>query len=164
MQHSRTERALHCPACNNLIYPVIAPSVIVAVINGNKLLLTRYQVSHSAYRNYALVAGYVETGETVEDTVRREVMEEVGLKVKNIRYYKSQPWSFSGALLLGFFCEVDGDDTIVLDESELEEAIWVEREQLPDRSGDVSLTSEMMECVRNEKGNKQLYAVGDILI
>jgi NAD+ diphosphatase len=65
---------------------------------------------------------------------------------------------------LGFFCEVDGDDTIVLDESELEEAIWVEREQLPDRSGDVSLTSEMMECVRNEKGNKQLYAVGDILI
>jgi NAD+ diphosphatase len=150
MQHSETERALQCPDCGNLIYPVIAPSVIVAVTNGSKLLLTRYQVSHSAYRNYALVAGYVETGETVEDTVRREVMEEVGLSVKNIRYYKSQPWSFSGALLLGFFCEVDGDDTIVLDESELEEAVWVEREQLPDRSGDVSLTSEMMECVRQK--------------
>jgi NAD+ diphosphatase len=148
MQHSITERALQCPDCRNLIYPVIAPSVIVAVTNGDKLLLTRYQMSHSAYRNYALVAGYVETGETVEDTVRREVMEEVGLKVKNIRYYKSQPWSFSGALLLGFFCEVDGDDAIVLDESELEEAVWMPRESLPDRSADVSLTSEMMECVR----------------
>jgi NAD+ diphosphatase len=151
MQHSSTERAMQCPACNNLIYPVIAPSVIVAVTNGDKLLLTRYQVSHSAYRNYALIAGYVETGETVEDTVRREVMEEVGLKVRNIRYYKSQPWSFSGALLLGFFCEVDGDDTIILDESELEEAVWMEREQLPNRADDVSLTSEMMEIIRLKK-------------
>jgi NAD+ diphosphatase len=148
MQHSVTERALQCPACGNLVYPVIAPSVIVAVTNGDKLLLTRYQASHSPYRSYALIAGYVETGETVEDTVRREVMEEVGLAVKNIRYYKSQPWSFSGALLMGFFCEVDGDDAIALDESELEEAVWMEREQLPDRSDDVSLTSEMMERVR----------------
>jgi NAD+ diphosphatase len=148
MKHSTTERAMYCPCCEKINYPVIAPSVIVAVTNGDKLLLTRYQVSHSSYRNYALIAGYVETGEMVEDTVRREVMEEVGLKVKNIRYYKSQPWSFSGALLLGFFCEVDGDDTIVLDESELEEALWMPRENLPDRSDDVSLTSEMMEYVR----------------
>jgi NAD+ diphosphatase len=148
MIHSFTERAMRCPVCDKLNYPVIAPSVIVAVTNGDKVLLTRYQVSHSSYRNYALIAGYVETGEMVEDTVRREVMEEVGLKVKNIRYYKSQPWSFSGALLLGFFCEVDGDDEIVLDESELEEAIWMPRENLPDRSDDVSLTSEMMECIR----------------
>jgi NAD+ diphosphatase len=148
MIHSFTERAMRCPVCDRLNYPVIAPSVIVAVTNGDKLLLTRYQVSHSSYRNYALIAGYVETGEMVEDTVRREVMEEVGLRVKNIRYYKSQPWSFSGALLLGFFCEVDGDDKIVLDESELEEAVWMPREKLPDRSDDVSLTSEMMECIR----------------
>lgn len=146
--HSKTERAMCCPHCKNIVYPVIAPSVIVAVTNGNKLLLTRYQESHSAYRNYALIAGYTETGETAEDTVRREVMEEVGLKVKNIRYYKSQPWSLSGALLLGFFCEVDGDDTISREEEELEEAVWVERDSLPDRSKDISLTSEMMEWFR----------------
>ena len=150
MIHSRAERAVCCPDCDNIVYPAIAPSVIVAVTNGNKLLLTRYQKSHSAYRDYALIAGYVETGETVEDTVRREVMEEVGLKVKNIRYYKSQPWAFSGALLFGFFCEVDGEDKICREEAELEEAVWMEREALPDRSKDVSLTSEMMECFRLE--------------
>lgn len=147
---SRTERAMCCPDCGNTVYPAIAPSVIVAVTNGNKLLLTRYQKSHSAYRDYALIAGYVETGETVEDTVRREVMEEVGLKVKNIRYYKSQPWAFSGTLLFGFFCEVDGEGQICREEEELEEAVWMEREVLPDRSKDVSLTSEMMECFRLE--------------
>lgn len=146
--HSKTERAMCCPDCKNVMYPVIAPSVIVAVTNGDRLLLTRYQKSHSTYRNYALIAGYIETGETAEETVRREVMEEVGLKVKNIRYYKSQPWSFSGALLLGFFCEVDGDDTIFREEEELEEAVWMERDCLPDRSGDISLTSEMMERFR----------------
>ena len=127
---------------------MICPSVIVAVRNRDRLLLTRYQASHSPYRNYALVAGYVETGETAEDTVRREVMEEVGLKVKNITYYKSQPWPFSGAFLMGFFCDVDGEDTIFLEEEELSEAVWMKREDLPDRSGDVSLTSEMMEQFR----------------
>lgn len=148
MVHSKIERAMCCTECGNVSYPVICPSVIVAIRNGNKLLLTRYQASHSPYRNYALVAGYVETGETVEETVRREVMEEVGVKVKNITYYKSQPWPFSGALLFGFFCDVDGSDEIVREEAELEEAVWVEREDLPDRSYDVSLTSEMMEQFR----------------
>ena len=146
--HSEKERAMCCPSCGSVEYPVICPSVIVAVRNRDRLLLTRYQASHSPYRNYALVAGYVETGETAEDTVRREVMEEVGLKVKNITYYKSQPWPFSGAFLMGFFCDVDGEDTISLEEEELSEAVWMKRRDLPDRSGDVSLTSEMMEQFR----------------
>ena len=148
MIHSQRERAMVCPNCKNTVYPAIAPSVIIAVKNGNKLLLTKYQASHYVSRNYALVAGYVETGETVEDTVRREVMEEVGLKVKNLKYYKCQPWPFSGALLFGFFCDLDGDDTISLEVNELSEALWMEREDLPDRSADVSLTSEMMEQFR----------------
>ena len=63
-------------------------------------------------------AGFAEIGETIEETVHREVMEEVGLKVKNLRYYKSQPWSFSGTLLFGFFCDVDGDDTLTVDHEE----------------------------------------------
>ena len=68
--------------------------------------------SGRTYKKYALLAGFAEIGETVEETVRREVMEEVGLKVKNIRYYKSQPWAFSDTLLLGFYCDLDGEDRL----------------------------------------------------
>ena len=96
-------------------------------------------------------AGYVETGESPEETVQREVFEEVGLKVKNIKYYKSQPWPLSGALLLGYVCDLDGSDKIRLDENELEIAEWLEREELPDRSNDVSLTSELIEMFRTGK-------------
>ena len=84
------ERMLRCPRCGNLIYPKIAPAVIVAVTDGDRILMTRYQ--GRAYKGYALSAGFTEIGETAEDTVRREVMEEVGLQIKNIRYYGSQPW------------------------------------------------------------------------
>ena len=80
---------------------------------------------------------------TIEETVAREVMEEVGLKVKNIRYYKSQPWSFSDTLLMGFFAELDGDDRIRLDENELSVAKWCTREEVPQMT-EVSLTREMM--------------------
>ena len=148
LEHGASERSLCCPKCGNVIYPTICPSVIVAVRNGSKLLLTRYQQSHSTYRHYALCAGYIETGESAEDAVRRELMEEVGLRVKNISYYKSQPWPLSGALLIGFFCDVDGSDAITRDESELSEAVWIDRADMPDRSNDVSLTSEMMEQFR----------------
>lgn len=147
-RHSNSERALVCPACGNRIYPMICPSVIVLIKDGERTLLTRYQASHNFYRNYALVAGYVETGETPEEAVAREVMEEVGLKVKNITYYKSQPWPLSGALLLGYVCELDGNDVITREEGELEEALWVDRSELPDRSKDVSLTSDMIEAFR----------------
>ena len=77
-------------------------------------------------------------------------MEEVGLKVKNIRYYKSQPWSFTDTLLMGFFVEVDGDDTIRLDENELQVAKWCSREEIPENDG-ISLTREMMEVFKNGK-------------
>ena len=88
-------------------------------------------------------------GETLEETVRREVMEEVGLKVKNIRYYKSQPWAFTGTLLAGFYCEVDGDPSIRLDESELCEAAWFKRSEIPVNPSKISLTNEMIEHFRN---------------
>lgn len=91
-----------------------------------------------------MIAGFTEIGETLEDTVRREIMEEVGLKVKNIQYYKSQPWGLSGSVLSGFFCDLDGDDTITLDREELSTAQWFEREDIPYDDYDVSLTREMM--------------------
>ena len=96
---------------------------------------------------FALVAGFTEIGETVEETVHREVMEEVGLKVKNLRYYKSQPWGISGGgLLMGYWCEVDGDDAIHVDHVELDEGAWVSREELRKTYHDtgVSLTGEMI--------------------
>ena len=96
------------------------------------------------YKRYALIAGFSEIGESVEDTVRREVMEEVGLKVKNLKFYKSQPWSFTDTLLMGFYCDLDGDDTITLDRQELSVGEWRNREEIPDEGENISLTKEMM--------------------
>ena len=141
--HSTKERMVYCEGCKTVVYPKISPAVIVAVTHGNRLLVSKY--AGREYKNYALLAGFAEIGEPIEDTVRREVMEEVGLKVKNIRYYKSQPWSLSDSLLLGFFCELDGEEDITLDANELAEAEWIEREDLPPVGSDVSLTREMME-------------------
>lgn len=141
MVRDEKERMMRCMDCGLMEYPKICPAVIVAVTNGDRLLLTKY--AGGSYRRYALIAGFTEIGETVEETVEREVMEEVGLKVKNIRYYKSQPWSFTGTLLMGFFADLDGEDKISLDESELSTAEWCERDDIPEDDG-VSLTREMM--------------------
>lgn len=139
--HSETERAQVCPHCGNIIYPRINPAVIVGVINGDKILLTKYK---TGFAHYALIAGFTEIGETIEETVQREVMEEAGIKVKNIRYYKSQPWGIASDILLGYYCEVDGDDTITMDNSELKFAEWVSRDDIVLQPLDYSLTNEMM--------------------
>ena len=146
MEPSNIERAMVCPDCGLIEYPKICPAVIVAVINGDKLMVTRY--ADRPFRGWALIAGFVEIGETLEDTVRREVMEEVGVKVKNLRYYKNQPWSFTDTLLCGFYCDLDGDDTVTLDTAELKEAHWLSREEIPPRQNEASLTAEMMERFR----------------
>ena len=140
--HDDKERMMRCPHCGNMIFPRIAPSVIVAVTDGERLLLTKY--ANRAFTRYALIAGFTEIGETAEQTVAREVMEEVGLKVKNIRYYKSQPWGVDGNLLMGFYCDLDGDDTIHLDEDELSMGEWFDRHELPAKDDGVSLTREMI--------------------
>ena len=145
-EHSQIERALICPVCGQLEYPKISPAIIVAVTDGDRLLLTRY--ADRPYRGPALIAGYVEIGETLETTLRREVMEEVGLRVKNIRYYKTQPWAFTDTLLMGFYCDLDGDAKISLDRNELCEGVWVKREDLPLPENNISLTSEMIENFR----------------
>ena len=135
------ERAMVCPKCGNRIYPRINPAVIVGVRNGDRLLLTRY---NRGYAHNALIAGFTEIGETLEETVRREVMEETGLKVKNISYYKSQPWGIAADVLMGFYCDVEGDDTIRMDDSELKYAAWVERKDIELQPDSLSLTNEMM--------------------
>ena len=141
-EHDSKERMLRCPNCGNLIFPRISPAVIVAVTNGDRLLLSKY--AGRAYTRYALLAGYTEIGETVEQTVHREVLEEVGLHVKNLRYYKSQPWGVDGNILMGFYCDVDGSDAIAIDEEELAMADWYPRHDLPAQDDGISLTREMI--------------------
>lgn len=142
MEHDNKERMLKCKCCKNMVYPKICPAVIIAVTDGDRILLTKY--AGRTYKNYALVAGFSEIGETFEQTVEREVMEEVGLKVKNIRYYKSQPWALSGSLLAGFFCELDGSDYIRLQEDELALGTWVNADNLDFEDDGISLTREMI--------------------
>jgi NAD+ diphosphatase len=99
-----------------------------------------------------LVAGFAEIGETIEETVRREVFEETGLRVKDLRFYKSQPWPLSDSLLMGFWCRLDGPDTITMDVSELAVAEWVRRSEIPERDGRVSLTGEMINYFKEHGG------------
>ena len=143
--HSEKERAIVCPNCGHVWYPRISPVVIIAIVDGDRILLTRY--NRNGYRRHALVAGFVEIGESFEDAVRREVMEEVGLKVTNIRYIESQPWPFSSSLIAGFRADVDEDPTVHLNTDggeELAEAVWVDRDKLVIEDGSVSLTWDMI--------------------
>lgn len=148
---SETERALVCPSCGNTIYPRVVPAVIVGILDkaNEKIILTKY--NGRVTTNYALVAGFTEIGETFEETVAREVMEEVGLKVKNITYYKSQPWGVADDILAGFFCEVDGDRSITRDSDELSLAEWRSREEVVLQPDDLSLTNEMMRLFKEGK-------------
>ena len=150
MHHSATERAMVCD-CGNVVYPKICPAVIVAIIHDGRICLTRY---NRGYVHWALVAGYTEIGETVEQTVHREVMEEVGIRVKNLRYYKSQPWGRSSSLLFGFFCEADGDAELTVDNVELKEAKWFSPEEIEFDNDGVSLTREMISLFKAGKHKK----------
>ena len=150
MEPDSKERMMKCPKCGLMEFPKICPAVIVGVTHGNKILMSKY--AGREYTKYALLAGFTEIGEPIEDTVKREVMEEVGLKVKNIRYYKSQPWSLSDTLLMGFFCDLDGEDEdVILDREELALAEWFDREDMPVEPEGVSLTNEMMMAFKNKE-------------
>ncbi|MCR4611952.1 MAG: NAD(+) diphosphatase [Lachnospiraceae bacterium] len=142
LTHDSKERALRCESCGNMVFPRINPAVIVGVINNDKILITKYR---TGYAHSALVAGFTEIGETLEETVAREVMEETGIKVKNIRYYKSQPWGMAQDILMGFYCEPEGDTIIKMDENELKYAEWVGRDDVKLQPNNLSLTNEMMQ-------------------
>ncbi|HXW68566.1 MAG TPA: NAD(+) diphosphatase [Dissulfurispiraceae bacterium] len=122
------ERALECTHCGLEIYPEISPAIIVAVIRGVEILLAR---SHR-FRNqfYSVLAGFVEYGETFEETVRREVREEVGIELKNIRYFGSQPWPFPNSLMVGFMADYASGE-IRPDQSEIVDAGWFASSNLP---------------------------------
>ena len=150
MDFDQKERAMRCPHCSNIVYPKISPAVIVGVTNDKgQILVTKY--AHGYYQSYALVAGYYEIGETIEETVKREVKEETGLDVTDIQYYKSQPWSFSSSLLFGFWCKSHGNQPIQMDESELRVARWADRDEEINTLDNASLTSEMIQYFKQGK-------------
>lgn len=149
--HDEKQRMLKCPECGNMVFPKIAPAVIVGVKHGDYILMTKY--ADREYKRYALIAGFIEIGETPEQTVVREVMEEVGLPVKNVRYYGSQPWGFDSNLLLGYYCDLAEDaGDIVLDKEELSIAEWVHYKDIPADHEGLSLTAEMMGYFRDHEG------------
>lgn len=152
MVHDESERLMRCNDCGNMVFPKIAPAVIVAVTDGDRILMTKY--AGREYKRYALIAGFTEIGETIEETVAREVMEETGIRVRNISYYKSQPWGFDSNLLVGYFCELDGDGTIRMDDRELSVAEWMDYRDMPEYHEGLSLTEEMMNVFK-ERRRKQ---------
>jgi NAD+ diphosphatase len=147
-QQKPDERALICPNCNTIVFPKISPAIIVAIICNNKILLVRSPNFPGSW--YSLVAGFADIGESLEETVIREVKEEVGLDVKNIRYYKSQPWPLSGSMMVGFIAEADENQPISIDNKEIAEATWFNKENLPEYSSNLSIAGEMIE--KFEKG------------
>ncbi len=150
-QQKPNERALICPNCNTTVYPKISPAVIVAIVCNDKILLARNSNFSGSW--YSFIAGYADVGESLEETLKREVKEEVGLDIKNIHYYKSQPWPLSGSLMIGFIAEADENQPIVIDEKEIVEAAWFTRGNLPQHSSTISIAGEMID--KFEKG--ELY-------
>jgi NAD+ diphosphatase len=122
------ERAKVCPQCGLVNYPRLSPAVIVAVCKGDQLLLAHNRRFRSGF--YSVLAGFVEPGETLEDCVKREVLEEVNITVKNIRYFSSQPWPFPNSLMVGFTADYAGGD-IRVNSAEIADARWFTADNLP---------------------------------
>jgi NAD+ diphosphatase len=141
-RHKADERAIECPSCNTLVFPKISPAIIVAIICNNKILLARNSNFPAAW--YSLIAGYADVGESLEETVRREVKEEVGIDVRNIRYFKSQPWPLTGSMMVGFVAEADELQPISVDTKEIAEAAWFTRGNLPSYPPSLSIAGEMI--------------------
>ena len=142
METLEGERAKICPACGLINYPRISPAAITAVIKGNKILLTH----NAAFKGniHSLIAGFVEPGETIEECVHREIFEEVGLKVKNLKYFGSQPWPFPNSLMVGFTAEYESGE-ISVDGQEITEAGWYEAGNLPDLPGKMSIARKIID-------------------
>jgi len=122
------EHAMRCEPCGVVNFPRIAPCVIVLVHRGEELLLARNV--NFPRPMYSTLAGFIEAGETAEQTLVREVREEVGVEVHNLRYFRSQSWPFPSQLMLGFFAEYAGGE-IVCDPGEIADARWFHYRDLP---------------------------------
>ena len=141
------DRSKNCTNCNSLIYPQTSMAVITGILKDGKILL-----AHNAnfpQGMYSLIAGFVELGETLENAVRREIMEEVGLKVKNIRYFGSQPWPFPSSMMIGFLADYDSED-IKTDDVEILDANWYSPDEFPDIPQEYSIARKIINYYKEE--------------
>ena len=146
--HHGSERVLHCPSCGQMSFPRINPCAIVLVTRGEEMLLAKSARRTTGF--YSCLAGFIEIGETPEQTVVREVREEVGIEVGNVRYIKSQPWPFPAQLMLGYRAEYASGE-IVLDDDEIADAKWFSAGEFPPiPSARISVAGELIEGFVNE--------------
>ena len=141
-QYLKGETAKICPACKFTSYPRISPAIIVAVIKDDQILLSRYAGRLSNW--HTIIAGFLEPGETLEECVQREVLEEVGLQVKNIRYFGNQPWPFPNNLMIGFVADYAGGE-IKVDGVEIASAAWYTATQIPPTPPKMSISGEIID-------------------
>ena len=144
------ERAKKCPKCNLINYPRISPAIIVAITKGNQILLAHNKNFIPGL--YSVIAGFVEPSETLEDCVKREVFEEVGIKIKNITYFGSQPWPFPNSLMIAFFAEYKSGE-IKVDGNEIVSADWYEVDKLPDIPQKHSVARKLIDTFINNQLN-----------
>ena len=137
------EFAMLCPQCGLLAYPRISPAVMVLIGRGDELLLARSP--HFRPGMYSALAGFVEAGETLEQAAVREVREEVGIEIANLRYFRSQPWPFPDSLMIAFFADYAGGE-ITPDPSEIEAAGWFARNALPPLPDPVSIARQLIDA------------------
>lgn len=141
-EHAQDERAKRCPSCDFTQYPRVSPAIIVLIYREGQVLLTRQPQWPKG--RYSLVAGFVEPGESLEACVRREVAEEVGVALSEVRYLGSQPWPFPHQLMCGFVARYH-DGELAIDTSELEDAAWFDLEALPDLPPPLSIARRILE-------------------
>ena len=150
-QTLQEERAKKCPKCGFMSYPRLSPAVITAVFRDNKILLAHYAAFPG--NMHTIIAGFVEPGETLEECIRREILEEVGIRVKNIEYFGSQPWPFPNSLMIGFTAEYEGGE-IAVDGAEISKAGWYDANNLPDLPPKMSIAREIIDWfVQNNSGS-----------
>lgn len=140
---STTERARICTACSRTIYPRISPAIIVLVKKGEEVLLARSP--RFTPGTYSVLAGFNEPGENLEQTVHREVGEEVGIAVRNLRYFGSEPWPFPDSLMIGFVADYAGG-AIRMDPGEIEDAGWFSRDSLPPTPSRTSISRALIDA------------------
>ena len=141
-QLDEKDMMLKCPECGQVHYPRIAPAIIVAIRKGDKLLMAQHSY-HDTIR-YALIAGFVEPGESIEEAVHREVSEEVGIKIKNLKYMKSQSWPFPNSLMLAFIAEYESGD-IKVDGDEIVKAKWFKKDEIIRYDSDISISDWLIQ-------------------
>jgi len=146
LRDSSDDHARECTSCGSIFYPPISPAVIVAVERDGKILLARN--ARFPPGRYSVIAGFVEPGESLEETVRREVREEVSLEIRDLQYFGSQSWPFPHSLMVGFTAHWASGE-IQVDGKEIEDAGWFAPDEMPDLPQGVSISRKLIEHFRS---------------